>query len=48
MAVIAENISAMFAHWSLASPRACLLMGDLIPMSGGDSMRFELTNARFV
>jgi hypothetical protein len=48
VAVIAENISAMFDHQSLASPRACLLTTDLIPNERGDTNEGSVTNAWFV
>ena len=41
VAVIAENISAMFAHQLLASPRPRLLLIDLSPMSGVTLMRVQ-------
>jgi hypothetical protein len=49
VAVIAEDISAMFARQSLASPRPGLLLTlTCISMSGGDTNEGSVTYARFV
>jgi len=41
VAVIAENTSATSAHQSLASPRACLSVVDVVSNRWGDPMRVE-------